>query len=75
MLLFRLYFLINNNYTIESSYVISHSYIVFIDYGLSTISDNFDQKCHVAITIIYKLKVTISYNNTDKNLSIDNYRR
>ena len=36
------------------------------------ISDNFAQKCHVAITIIDKLKIAFSDN--DKNLSIDNYR-
>ena len=38
------------------------------------ISDNFAQKCHVAITIIDKSNVDLSDNNNDKHLSIDNYR-
>ena len=38
------------------------------------ISDSFAQKCHVAITIIDKLKFALSGNDNDKNLSIDNYR-
>ena len=38
------------------------------------IIDNFAKKCHVAITIIDKSKVALSDNDSDKNLSIDNYR-
>ena len=38
------------------------------------ISDNFAQKCHIAITIIDKSKIAFSDNDNDKNLSIDNYR-
>ena len=72
MLLFRLYFSFDNNYTIESLYIISHLFIIFIDYRLSMISDNFAQKCHIAITIIDKSKIALSDN--DKNLSFDNYR-
>ena len=46
---------------------------MFINYRLSMISDNFAQKCTLAITIIDKSKVALSDN--DKNLSNDNYRR
>ena len=38
------------------------------------ISDNFAQKCLVAITIIEKLKIVLSDDDNGKNLSIDNYR-
>ena len=48
--------------------------MIFIDYRLTIISDNFAQKCHIAITIIDKSKVALSDNDNDKNLSIDNYR-
>ena len=37
------------------------------------ISDNFAQKCHVAI--IDRSKIALSDNDTDKKLSIDNYRQ
>ena len=38
------------------------------------ISDNFAQKCRIAITIIDKSKIALSDNDNDKKLSIDNYR-
>ena len=34
------------------------------------IIDNFAEKCHVAITIIDTLKIVLSDNDKDKNLSI-----
>ena len=37
------------------------------------ISDNFAQKCHVAITIIVKSKVALRDNDNDRNLIFDNY--
>ena len=39
------------------------------------ISNNFAQKCHVAITITDKSKCSLSDNDNNKKLSIDNYRR
>ena len=39
------------------------------------ISDNFAQKCHVAMPIIDKSKVALSDNDKDKKLSIENYSR
>ena len=37
------------------------------------ISNNFTQKCLVAITIIDKSKVALSDNDNDKKISIDNF--
>ena len=48
--------------------------LIYNIYRLSIISDNFAQKCLVAITIIDKSKIVLSDNDNDKNLSIDNYR-
>ena len=72
MLLFRLCFSINSNYTIESSYI---CHIKFI-YNIYRIIDNFRSFCSkLPCSDNDESRVALSDNNNNKNFSIDNCLR